>query len=69
MRPKGKKQLGLFKQDMSSTIREDGIPVYRVSLVRRVGCLVITNKSAVPLTQQHCCIRILLMSIGSILLS
>src|SRR5262245_44908581 len=31
---KGKQQLGLFKQDMTSTIREDGIPVYRVSLVR-----------------------------------
>src|SRR5262252_5602350 len=37
---KGKHQLGLFKQDMTSTIREDGIPVYRVSLVResRLHC-------------------------------
>jgi len=37
---KGKQQLGLFKQDMTSTIREDGIPVYRVSLVResRLHC-------------------------------
>jgi DNA repair protein RadC len=37
MRQKGKKQLGLFKQDMVSTIREDGIPIYRVSLVREGG--------------------------------
>ena len=37
---KGKQQLGLFKQDTTSTIREDGIPVYRVSLVResRLHC-------------------------------
>jgi len=34
MRHTGKRQLGLFKQDMTSTVREDGIPVYRVSLVR-----------------------------------
>src|SRR5262247_794647 len=37
---KGKQQLALFKQDTTSTIREDGIPVYRVSLVResRLHC-------------------------------
>ena len=34
MRHTSKKQLGLFKQDMTSTVREDGIPVYRVCLVR-----------------------------------
>ena len=34
MRHTGKKQLGLFKQDMTSLVREDGIPVYRVCLVR-----------------------------------
>ena len=40
MAHKGKRQLGLFKQDMTSTVREDGIPVYRVSLVResRLHC-------------------------------
>ena len=40
MRHTGKRQLGLFKQDMTSTVREDGIPVYRVSLVResRLHC-------------------------------
>ena len=31
---KGKQQLELFKQDTAATIREDGIPVYRVCLVR-----------------------------------
>ena len=34
MAHKGKNQLELFKQDTASTIREDGIPVYRVCLVR-----------------------------------
>jgi len=34
MAHKGKQQLELFKQDTASTIREDGIPVYRVCLVR-----------------------------------
>jgi DNA repair protein RadC len=49
MRQKGKKQLGLFKQDMVSTIREDGIPIYRVSLVRegRVSCYNQQIRSAV----------------------
>jgi DNA repair protein RadC len=34
------RQLGLFKQDRASTVREDGIPVYRVCLIRegRVPC-------------------------------
>ena len=31
---KGKQQLELFKQDTAPTIREDGVPVYRVCLVR-----------------------------------
>ena len=35
MGQKGKKQLGLFQQDITSTIREDGISVYKVSLVRK----------------------------------
>jgi DNA repair protein RadC len=49
MRPKGKKQLGLFKQDLASTVREDGIPVYRVCLVRegRVPCYNQQIRSAV----------------------
>src|SRR5215470_7539548 len=34
MARKGKQQLGLFQQDMTSTVREDGVPVYRVCLVR-----------------------------------
>ena len=34
MRHTSKNQLGLFKQDVTSTVREDGIPVYRVCLVR-----------------------------------
>ena len=40
MGQKGKKQLGLFQQDRTSTMREDGIQIYRVSLVRegRVPC-------------------------------
>ncbi len=40
MGQKGKKQLGLFNQDIASTMREDGIPVYRVCLVResRANC-------------------------------
>ena len=40
MRQPGKKQLGLFQQDRTSTLREDGIPVYKISLVResRVPC-------------------------------
>lgn len=40
MRHTSQKQLGLFKQDMTSTVREDGIPVYKVSLVResRLHC-------------------------------
>ena len=28
------RQLGLFRLDMVSTVREDGIPLYRVSLIR-----------------------------------
>src|SRR5213594_1823498 len=34
------RQLGLFKQDMASTVREDGILVYKLCLVRegRVPC-------------------------------
>src|SRR5215467_1694824 len=31
---KGKQQLELFKQDTAPTIREDGVPVYRVCLMR-----------------------------------
>ena len=40
MGQKGKKQLGLFQQDITSTLREDGISVYKVSLVResRLHC-------------------------------
>ena len=41
MRQTGKRQLGLFEHDTTTTtIREDGIPVYRVSLVResRLHC-------------------------------
>ena len=34
MARKGKQQLGLFRQDMTSTVREDGVSVYRVCLVR-----------------------------------
>src|SRR2546428_11457372 len=34
MGQQGKRQLGLFQQDMISTIREDGTPVYRICLVR-----------------------------------
>src|SRR4249919_3318005 len=49
MAHKGKRQLGLFKQDIASTIREDGIPIYRVSLVResRVSCYNQQIRSAV----------------------
>ena len=49
MRQTGKKQLGLFKQDMTSTVREDGIPVYRVCLVKegRVPCYNQQIRSAV----------------------
>src|SRR6266446_7263930 len=49
MAQKGKKQLGLFQQDMTSTIREDGVPIYRVSLVRegRVPCYNQQIRSAV----------------------
>ena len=34
MARKSKQQLGLFQQDMTTTVREDGVPVYRVCLVR-----------------------------------
>jgi DNA repair protein RadC len=49
MRQKGKNQLGLFQQDTASTIREDGVPVYRVCLVRegRVPCYNQQIRSAV----------------------
>jgi DNA repair protein RadC len=49
MRQKGKEQLGLFTQDMTSTIREDGVSVYRVCLVRvgRVPCYNQQIRSAV----------------------
>jgi len=50
MRPKGThRQLGLFKQDMTSTVREDGVPIYRVSLVRegRTNCYQKQIRSAV----------------------
>jgi len=49
MRQTGKKQLGLFKQDMTSTVREDGVPVYRICLVRegRVSCYNNQIRSAV----------------------
>ncbi len=49
MAHKGKRQLGLFKQDMTSTVREDGIPVYKVCLVRegRVSCYNQQIRSAV----------------------
>ena len=49
MGQKGKKQLGLFQQDITSTIREDGIPIYRVSLVRegRANCYQRQIRSAV----------------------
>ena len=45
----GKRQLGLFKHDMTSTVREDGIPVYKVCLVRegRVSCYNQQIRSAV----------------------
>ena len=43
------RQLGLFKQDMASTVREDGIPVYKLCLVRegRVPCYNQQIRSAV----------------------
>jgi hypothetical protein len=43
------KQLGLFKQDLASTVREDGVPVYRVCLVRegRMPCYNQQIRSAV----------------------
>ena len=49
MRQKGKQQLGLFKRDTASTIREDGVPVYRVCLVRegRMPCYNQQIRSAV----------------------
>jgi len=49
MARKGTQQLGLFKQDMTSTVREDGVPVYRVCLVRegRVPCYSQQIRSAV----------------------
>ena len=49
MGQKGKKQLGLFQQDTASIAREDGVPVYRVSLVRegRVSCYNQQIRSAV----------------------
>ena len=49
MARKGKQQLGFFKQDTASTIREDGVPVYRVCLVRegRVPCYNQQIRSAV----------------------
>ena len=49
MARKGTQQLGLFKQDMTSTVREDGIPVYRVCLVRegRAPCYNQQIRSAV----------------------
>jgi DNA repair protein RadC len=34
MGQKGKRQLGLFQHDMTSTIREDGVPIFRLCLVR-----------------------------------
>ena len=34
MRHTGKKQLALFEQETASIVREDGIPIYRVSLIR-----------------------------------
>jgi DNA repair protein RadC len=34
MRQPGQNQLPLFAQESASTVREDGIPIYRVSLVR-----------------------------------
>ena len=49
MRHPGKRQLGLFKHDMTSTVREDGVPVYKVCLVRegRVSCYNQQIRSAV----------------------
>ena len=49
MGQKGKRQLGLFQQDTTSTVREDGIPIYRVSLVRegRTNCYQKQIRSAV----------------------
>src|SRR5215467_2211518 len=49
MARKGKQQLGLFQQDMTSTVREDGVPVYRVCLVRegRMPCYNQQIRSAV----------------------
>jgi len=46
---KGKNQLALFKQDTAWTIREDGVPVYRVCLVRegRMPCYNQQIRSAV----------------------
>jgi hypothetical protein len=43
------RQLGLFQPGMVSTVREDGIPVYRVCLVRegRVACYNQQIRSAV----------------------
>src|SRR5215467_94599 len=34
MRHTGKRQLALFAQDRTSIVREDGLPIYRVTLVR-----------------------------------
>src|SRR5262245_18472680 len=49
MARKRKQQVGLFNQDKASTIREDGVPVYRVCLVRegRVPCYNQQIRSAV----------------------
>ena len=38
-----KRQLGLFSQEKVSTLQEDGVPVYRISLVRE-GTLCWYNK-------------------------
>jgi len=56
MARKGKQQLGLFKQDLASTVREDGVPVYRVCLVREgrvVPCYNQQIRSAVDVSSGH----------------
>jgi DNA repair protein RadC len=49
MRQKGKEQLGLFTQERASTVREDGVSVYRICLVRegRMPCYNQQIRSAV----------------------
>ena len=49
MGQRSKRQLGLFQQDTASIAREDGVPIYRVCLVRegRVPCYNQQIRSAV----------------------